>query len=331
MKAIRNLCAPLALCAGLLSTPLHAEEPTRIQFMEVIHSLFYSPLYVAKGLGYFEKEGLAFDLVAAMGSDKATAALLSGSADIALVGPETTVYVENGKSPVKLRMFSGLTATDGSFLMGREPAESFDWASLKGATIMGWREGSSPALFLREALTKAGLDPDKDVEIVTNIAIPARSGAFLAGSADYGTFFEPDVSTLEASGKLYALANVGGAVGQIDYTVFVAREEYIAEHPEIVQGFTDAIARAQAWLKEATPEQAAEVLAPFFPGVEAGALAQTVTRHRESGVWKETPLIEPAAIERLQDLLIASDILPADQRVAYDKVVDPSFAEKAMK
>ncbi|MDC7786033.1 ABC transporter substrate-binding protein [Rhodoplanes sp. TEM] len=320
------------LCAAAIAfaPPAATAEPVqKIKFMEVIHSLFYSPLYVAHGLGYFKQEGIDFDLVAAQGSDKATAALLSGAADVVLVGPETAVYIQNGQSPEKIRIFAGLTATDGSFLVGREKQSGFSWASLKGKTILGWRKGSAPAIFLDKVLKDHGLDPEKDVTIVTNVAIPARLGAFMAGTADYGTFFEPDVTKIEASGKGYSLANVGVAAGKIDYTVFTARESYIKANPKVIQGFTDAIARAERWLQTADPQEAAKTLAPYFPGVSAAELAASVSRHREAGVWKASPLVSAEAIGALQDLLVASGVLGAGEKVAYEKVVDPAFAKAA--
>lgn len=298
----------------------------KINFMEVIHSLFYAPLYAAKGLGYFQAEGIDFDLVAAQGSDKATAALLSGAADIVLAGPETAVYIETGLSPDKIRIFAGLTATDGSFLVGRSKQDGFSWKDLKGKTILGWRKGSAPAIFLDKVLKDHGLDPDKDVTIITNVAIPARMGAFMSGTGDYATFFEPDVTKIELAGKGVSLANVGKAAGQIDYTVFTAKENYIKSKPKVVQGFTNAIAKAETWLQTVSADEAATVLAPFFPGVPTVELAKSITRQRDAGVWKTSPLVTAEATNALQDLLIASGVLEAGKKVAYDKIVDPSFA-----
>ncbi|AQZ53789.1 ABC transporter, substrate-binding protein, aliphatic sulfonates family (plasmid) [Martelella mediterranea DSM 17316] len=329
--SIRNIVAG-AFCVAAMAVAPHgasAEPVEKIAFMEVIHSLFYSPLYAALGLGYFEDEGLEFDLVAAQGSDKATAALISGNADIVLAGPETAVYIEGGQSPEKIRIFAGLTATDGSFLVGREPDDAFDWSDLKGKTVLGWRQGSAPAIFFEKVLKDHGLDPKTDVEIITNVAIPARLGAFMAGTADYGTFFEPDVTKIEASGDGFALANVGEAAGQIDYTVFTATESYIAEHPEVIQGFTNAIARAEAWIDETPVDEVAVVLEPFFPGVDPAELASSIERQRAAGVWKTTPLVTPEAIDSLQELLIGAGVLEAGKKVAYESIVDPSFAEAA--
>ena len=318
----------VATAFAAFATPAAAQAPlTKISVMEPIHSLFYSPLYAAINKGFFKDEGIEVDLSVAQGSDKATAALLAGSAQVVLVGPETAIYIQNGQSPLKTKIVSGLTSTDGSFLVGRKKDEKFDWASLKGKQIMSWRKGSAPGLFMEAALRKNGLDPDKDVTLITNTAIPARMGAFIGGQADYGTFFEPDVSRMEADGKGVSLINIGQAVGPIDYTVFVATDDLIAKNPKLVQGFTNAIARSLNWIEKVDPKEAAAVLAPSFPGIPADTIASSVARHRDAGVWKKTPLVEAPAIEALQNLLITSGILKPEQKVTYESVVATGFAK----
>ena len=51
--------------------------------------MLYAPAYVAITKGYFKDAGLDVTLSTAQGGDKSMAALLSNSADIALIGPET--------------------------------------------------------------------------------------------------------------------------------------------------------------------------------------------------------------------------------------------------
>ncbi len=97
--------------------------------------MLYAPTYVALTKGYFKDAGLDITLATAQGGDKSVAALLSNSADIALIGPESAIYVENSDSPTKIPIFCGLTATDGFMLMSREKIAKFEWGMLKGKEI----------------------------------------------------------------------------------------------------------------------------------------------------------------------------------------------------
>ena len=94
-----------------LSQNAEAKSLTPVRYEEVIRSVFYLPSYVALSKGFFKEEGLDVSMKTSWGSDKGTAALLSGNADIVLVGPETAVYIQRGESPEKGRIFCGLTAT----------------------------------------------------------------------------------------------------------------------------------------------------------------------------------------------------------------------------
>ena len=122
----------------------------KIRYNEVVRSVLYAPAYVAITNGYFKEAGLDVEMTTANGGDKSMAALISGSADIALMGPEAAIYVLNSDSSVKARIFCGLTATDGFMLVGRTKVDKFDWGTLKGKDILGFRPGSTPLLFLEE-------------------------------------------------------------------------------------------------------------------------------------------------------------------------------------
>ncbi|MBR2029685.1 MAG: ABC transporter substrate-binding protein, partial [Clostridia bacterium] len=88
-----------------------------IKINEVTHSIFYAPLYVAMELGYFEEQGITIDLTNGGGSDKSMTAVLSGDADICLAGPETAIFVYEGKKEDYVQVFGQLTKRDGSFLV----------------------------------------------------------------------------------------------------------------------------------------------------------------------------------------------------------------------
>ncbi len=305
------------------------KKPVKVRYNEVVRSVLYAPAYVAISKGFLEEQGIEQTMSTAQGGDKSMAALLSNAADIALMGPEAAIYVLTSDSPTKARIFCGLTATDGFMLLGREKVDKFEWNMLRGKDILGFRPGSTPLLFLEAALRQNGIDPQKDVKLVNNVAIPARVGSWLAGQNQYGIFTEPDPAQLELDGKGYFMASIGATVGPADYTAFMATDKYIHENPEAVQGWTNAIYKAQKWTQAASTADIVKAIEQFFPGVDPKALAYATDRYRRLKIWKDTPLIEKGPIEKFQDILVQGDVLAPDKRVKFDDLILTDFASKA--
>ena len=93
-----------ALAAALVALPLGGCAPQQetgelrtIDVCEVTHSVFYAPQYVAMSQGFFAEEGLSVELTVGQGADKVMAAVLSGSVDIGLAGPEASISVRAGR------------------------------------------------------------------------------------------------------------------------------------------------------------------------------------------------------------------------------------------
>ncbi len=305
------------------------KSTVKIRYNEVVHSLLYVPAYVAIAKGYFKDAGLDVEMSTANGGDKSMAALISGSADIALMGPEAAIYVLNSDSTTKARIFCGLTSTDGFMLVGRTKVDKFDWSMLKGKDLLGFRPGSTPLLFFEEAMRMNGINPDTDVKLVNNIAIPARVGSWLAGQNQYGIFIEPDASQLELDGKGFFLASIGGTVGFADYTSFMATDQYIKSNPAVLQSWTNAIYRAQKWTAAASAADVVQTISGFFPGIAAQALTAAAERYQKLKIWKANPVIEPGPIEKFQDILVHGHVLDANKRVKFQDLVVTEFASKA--
>jgi NitT/TauT family transport system substrate-binding protein len=270
---------------------------------------------------FFSDNGLDVALTSANGGDKAMAALLGGAADIALMGPEVPIYVLNSESPQKARIFCARTAADGHLLLVREKVERFEWRSLRGKEIMGWRPGSTPLIFLETALRLNGLDPHSDLKLVNNIATPARVGAWLAGQTQYAMFSEPDAAQLELDSHAQVVASIGQTVGMIDYTTFMATDKFIKDNASAVQAWTNAIARAMKWTAAAATPDLAAALSSFFPGLSAPAMAAGIARYRRLRIWKTSPYVEPEAIDKFQDILVQGRALDAAKRVKFENLV----------
>lgn len=304
-------------------SPSASKGIVTIKFSEVIRSIFYAPYYVAISKGFFEEEGIKLDMNTAQGSDKGAAALIAGTADISLVGPETAIYIYNQKGDKKLKIFHQLTMKDGSFLLSRAKADAFDWRSLEGKKIIGWRPGSAPQMVMASALKEKGA---AGANVVTNIAAPAMAGAFTSGQGDYIQLFEPVASTLIAEGKAYYVASLGETFGDFPETSFVATSDYIEKNPQIVQGFVNAVAKATDWLTKATDDEIAAALAPYFEGTPKERIVDSVNRYKNQGTWPAKPELTADAFDKLQSVLIENGVLKAEDKVAdMNEVVDMRF------
>ncbi|MGZ3295397.1 MAG: ABC transporter substrate-binding protein [Xanthobacteraceae bacterium] len=320
-----------AVSAAVALSPAGAADKVKLKMAEVVRSQFYIPMYVALSKGFVGDEGLEVELITANGGDRAGALLLSGQTEFALAGPEVPVYIYNGESPDKPVIFCALTATDGLFLASRQKLDKFDWSMLNGKKIMGWRPGSTPELYLEYVLKQRGVAADTVKSIVTNIGMPARDGAFIAGGFDFAIFNEPNMSKMEKAGQAHMVASIGKEVGRADYTLFFAKKSWIEKNPDLAQKWTNAIARGQAWMKTASEMDVAEAIAPFFPGLSLEDNIAVVSRYRTVGVaiWATSTIVDPAGLAKAQEIMVVGGVLPADKKVDYDKIVTNVYAEKA--
>ena len=162
---------------------------TQVTLSEVAHSIFYAPMYVAIEEGYFTEEGIDLELVTAFGADKVTTAVISGEADIAFMGSESTIYVYNQNADDYLVNFAQLTQRAGNFMVAREPMKDFDWNDLKGSYVLGGRKGGMPQMVFEYVLKKHGIDPAKDLQIDQSIDFGSTAAAFSGGKGDFTVEF----------------------------------------------------------------------------------------------------------------------------------------------
>lgn len=320
----------ISFLLGCLSPQiLSAQQKIKVNLNEVVHTLFYLPQYVSLEKKFFEKEGLEINMTTGWGAHKVVPAILSGEADIGLIGPEPSIYmVKQGAQPGKqLINFAQLTQRDGLFLTARKPMPNFKWSDTKGKVILGWRKGSTPLMTLKYGLYLNKVDPDKDTEIETNLDITAQPLAFKSGKGDFNLGVEPTPSIFEKEGVGHTVASIGLATGFLPYTGYVATVDYIKKNPHIIQKFTNAIYRGQLWVQSHTPEEITKVVVPQFPKIDLDVIEMSVRRYKNQDQWPKNPIINKEDFDRFQDIIIYNKEL--DRRVDYDQLVTTEFARKA--
>lgn len=296
---------------------------TQITLAEVAHTIFYAPQYLAINNGYFEEEGLKINLILTSGADAVMSAVLSGDADIGFSGTEATIYVYNGGEKDYIKTFAGLTQKDGSFLVSRKKYDNFTLKDLKGKTIIGGRIGGMPEMTFEWALRQNNIDPKKDVNIDTSIAFSAMEGAFIGGTGDFVTLFEPNALSVEKNGYGYVVAYIGELGGNVPYTAYNARTSYIENNKDIIKKFTKAINKGLEFVKNNSEEKIAERIIDFFPDTSMNDLIKIVKRYKEGNAWKENITINEEEFKHIQDIMKASNEL--DNYVEYDKLIFNEF------
>lgn len=279
---------------------------TTIKLAEVAHSIFYAPQYLAINEGYFEEEGLEIELILTPGADKVMSAVLSNDVDIGLSGSEATIYVYQNNEKDYIQTFAGLTQKDGSFLVSREKYDNFSLNDLKGKTVIGGRKGGMPEMTFEWALRQNNIDPEKDLNIDTSIAFAAMQGAFIGGTGDFVTLFEPNATSVEKQGLGYVVAYIGSLGGDVPYTAYNARKSYIENNPNIIESFCNAINKSLDFIKKNTPKTIAGKIKSFFPDTDESDLEIMIKRYIDGTAWKENINISENEWNHLQNIMIAS-------------------------
>ncbi|GLC87596.1 ABC transporter substrate-binding protein [Lysinibacillus piscis] len=318
----------ISVIALLCLAACQQESLETVKVGEVTRSIFYAPQYVALAKGFFEEEGLAVELQTIAGGDKTMTALLSDGIDIALVGSETSIYVTLQGANDPIRNFAQLTQTDGTFLVAREQMDDFSWAQLKGSTFLGQRKGGMPQMAGEFVLKKHGIDPANDLTLIQNIDFANISTAFASGTGDFVQLFEPTASIFEQEGKGHIVASFGTESGTLPYTSFMAKNSYLEQQATTVQGFTNALKRAQDFVQQESAAEVAKVIQPYFENVDVQLIETVVERYKSQGSYATDPILDEAEWENLQTIMETAGELP--QRVAYEKLVNTIFAQKAV-
>lgn len=295
------------------------EELETVRLAEVAHSIFYAPMYVAIEEGYFEEVGIDIELSLANGADKVSAAVLSGDADIGFAGSEATIYVYNGGERDYLKTFARLTQKDGSFIVAREDIKDFTLEDLVGKTIIGGRAGGMPEMTLEWALSDAGIDPKRDVNIDTSVAFSAMSSAFIGGTSDFVALFEPNALELEKEGYGYVVASLGELGGVVPYTAFFARDSYLNENKELIENFDKAIQKGIDFVHNSSDKKVAEAIIDQFPDTSTDDLTKIVKRYRSIDAWPDNTEFTREEFDHLQDIMINAGEL--DSKVPFSDLM----------
>ena len=154
------------------------------------------PYVVANEKGFFDKEGLKVQLITFRGTNLMLTALLTGDLDYATILPFLTGAAARG---LPVRILAAVTNNSSYFMVARPEIDNVK--ALRGKKIGINSFGSSADYAAYAALSRSGMDPNKDLTILAiGGGTPERLAAVVSGSVDATVITSPAEYAAEKQG-----------------------------------------------------------------------------------------------------------------------------------
>jgi NitT/TauT family transport system substrate-binding protein len=239
--------AALALALGLRTSGSAADfEPLRIV---VIPTEVGAGAYYADDLGYFKDAGIDAQITSLANGNAATAAVISGAADIGFSNTFSLAIAHDKGLPVNILTGSDLhrsTNPSQGFLDVLKGSTIHTGKDLNGKTVAIPGLGTGTYFALRNWIDKNGGD-SSTVKYV-EVPIPTIADAIITGRVDAGSL---DASNAYAARSKAALRQIGNTYDSIA-PMFVAgawfaSPDWIIKHPELARKFIAVFQRVSVW------------------------------------------------------------------------------------
>lgn len=249
------------------------------------------PVWSAHAAGTYEKYGLDIELILFGSGTLAAQALISG--DVSLAGLAGPAVINAGIAGADVVMVLGGTNVMPYWIVSKPGIRTAE--QLKGKKIAIARFGSSSDFAARYAVSRLGLNPDKDVVILQIGSAPARLAALEQGSVDAAAVTPPInfTSVMKGYYKIADLAEMGLAYPMQG---LVTTRAYLSSRREVVKRASMAQIEAVARFKN-DPSFGTQVLKRYFPTLTDEIIRRTYEMFRSDQVQPRDQSPSIAAIQ----------------------------------
>jgi NitT/TauT family transport system substrate-binding protein len=243
----RSGARPASLCLSLLGALLvfdsaPAQSLRQIRIGSTTPSITTLPTEMAAKMGFFKEVGLEPEMITIRSADIIIKALMTGDLDYSTALPS---LVAAGVRGLPIRVFAVMIGKTSYVMVSQRGIESVK--DLKGKVIAVSSFGAASDYVVRVALTKAGLDPKKDVTILQVGGSSARLGALQAGLVQATVLVAP--FNLQAEKMGYRSLLWLGEVVDLPQGGLGANEKRLRESPDEVVRVAKATARGIHFIK----------------------------------------------------------------------------------
>ncbi len=219
------------------------------------------------------------DYEVVVGPDMLQAKILSGDADIAIVGTNLAAILN---SKTDNFVFLGPVVWGNMYCISAEDIENID--GLRGKTIFTFGRGTSPDLTVREVFKANGIDPDKEVKFEYLSAASDIPPAFLSGKASVAVIPEPLLSVVLAKKNgTKVVVDVQKEwktkIGNSSYPQagLIVKKDFLQKHPKYVKEFLKAAEKSIDWVN-ANSAEAAEYSSKIMKMPPAKIVAKAIPK-----------------------------------------------------
>ena len=239
----KALIALLALAAVLMSrTSILAQDKIRIAWAG--DSPANSPIWVVQEKGLLKKQGLTPEVIRISASPTALQAMLAGEVDVIVTS--VTTLASSRLAGADIVMVLGMVPTFVDHIISLPSIAGVE--QLKGKMGGVNRLGSTSDLGLRLALRKLGVDPEKDVQIITAGGNPERFAALSKSIVQFTIMPEPFVREAEKLG-FKDLLDIGSLKIPFWWNAVLTRESIIKAKRPLLAKFARGMMEAVHFIK----------------------------------------------------------------------------------
>lgn len=310
----------LLLVLLLVAAPAGAAEAkTRVVVAQTFQSLLYLPLYVAMDGGFFDQQGLEVIKQTAGKPQVAVAALISGSAQFSVHGPEHAAIAASKGAAVQV--VANVVNRAAVWILAQPDFSYKGLESLRGQKIVVTAAPATSNSVFVKLLKESGIDPAKDVSLIP-VPNGTEVGVLLAGQARVGVMSEPGADQAVSRG-MKVIGEFSKLYGPYAYSSVVTTK---AESPEVIQKFVNAMELAMRYLRT-NPAGAVAIAQKEFPTLEPKVVEAAVKRMTAEGVYPDSAAISPDSFATAMKVQRYLGYLK--QPPTYAAIINPVFAEKA--
>lgn len=256
--------ATLVLAVLLAGTvvPSHGQAPIKLR-QTGFRVLYMAPVYLGIERGFFREEGIDLEYVEIQSGVLGPASLVGGQAHFSDIDPLQTAELRTQGYSL-LMIYNLVNRVTLDFILRNEVTDRLRvtrqtplperFRALRGLNIGITRPGAPTDVFPRYFLRRAGLDPDRDANLVQVGGVPALAAAFRAGRIDGFMLSPPLPQQLEQEGLgRIIIKNTAGDVPELSnltYVAHVVTKAFARNNPRLVRAYVRGLQRANAWMRQ---------------------------------------------------------------------------------